>query len=336
MSYLHRLLLFQPVTPLHVGCGHDIGVVDLPVIRERTTGYPFLSGSGVRGSLRSRFEAVDAELAGRLFGPHDWKEGDERYAGCVAVHDARLLLFPVRSDHRLFLWLTCRAALDRLARELAVFAPGGAGGLAWVPATAPARGRVVAPDGLAPGGRLHLEEIAFDVETDPADGLRDGLAAWADAVGGWLGLGDLAERTLLLADEDFVYFVRHATLVQQHNRLSSAKTVQGGALFSLEAVPPEAVFYGFLGATGSRWPTGDGLPAALDAEAVLAAVQEALAGGAAAESGAKTGQAARPAEPAAQPADPPAGVFHFGGDESTGLGVTRLIWVPRGGSADAR
>ena len=104
MNYVHMPLLLQSVTSLHVGCGQDVGVVDLPVIRERLTGFPFIPGSGLRGALRARLE-VPAEPgkgmpaeAQWLFGPRVQEEVDARFAGCLSVHDAKLLLFPVRSE----------------------------------------------------------------------------------------------------------------------------------------------------------------------------------------------------------------------------------------------
>ena len=38
-------------TPLHVGAGSAVGVVDLPVMRERHTGYPVIPGSSLKGVL---------------------------------------------------------------------------------------------------------------------------------------------------------------------------------------------------------------------------------------------------------------------------------------------
>ncbi len=315
MTYRHHLVLYHTVTPLHVGCGQDVGVVDLPVIRERTTGYPFLPGSGIRGALRERFESGERGKAeadqrvGLLFGPEadKWEVDEERFAGCVAVHDAKLLLFPVRSDRSLFLWLTCPAVVARYARDVAVFAADG-GGSAWQPAARPGDGELVAPAGLAAAGRVYLEEFVY---TELEGGDRDGLAAWAADLGRRIGIADLAARTVLVSDGAFAYFCRQATLIQQHNRLSSAKTVQDGALFSLEAVPPEAVFYGFFGATGSRWPGGRGEKK--DHDAVLAEVRAGLGFG-----------------------EAPAGLTcHFGGGESTGLGLTRVVWQ-EGGEAHGR
>ncbi|MEZ4851051.1 MAG: type III-B CRISPR module RAMP protein Cmr4 [Bacteroidia bacterium] len=43
-------------TPTHVGSGSELGIVDLPIQRERHTGFPKFEGSSLKGSLREAFE----------------------------------------------------------------------------------------------------------------------------------------------------------------------------------------------------------------------------------------------------------------------------------------
>jgi CRISPR-associated protein Cmr4 len=307
MSYQHALVIYETITPLHVGCGQDVGVVDLPVIRERTTGYPFIPGSGIRGSLReafSRREKADVDL---LFGPEAGKDEEVRYAGCVATHDAKILLFPVRSDRGIFLWITCPAVLARFSRDAEVFLPQAA---AWrtVPGLAPGDEEVLGPAELAPATRatpIYLEEYAFGWADGGGPELaagRQGFATWIGRLAKAAGVPGLAERTVLVSDRTFHHFVSHATVVQQHNRLTSAKTVEGGALFAVEAVPPQALFYGFLGGTTSRRPEAEGKQP-LGANQVLESLN--------AFWGARGGAA----------------YLHLGGDEGTGFGVTRLVWA---------
>ena len=115
MNYKHAGLLYQNMTPLHVGCGQDVGVVDLPVIRERTTGYPFIPGSGIRGSLRDYFRTNRNDLTNKFFGPESG-DTDNEYAGCISIHDAKLLFYPVRSNRYVFLWITWPSVLERYNR----------------------------------------------------------------------------------------------------------------------------------------------------------------------------------------------------------------------------
>lgn len=313
-NHRHRFVVYQTVTPLHVGCGQDVGLVDLPVIRERVTGYPYVPGSGLRGALRDRFPAERRSL---FFGP-EVEEGEGlRHAGCLSVHDAKILLFPVRSDRGLFVWLTCPAVLARLAQDLEVFAPG-LGELeppGQLRAVELGEEEALAPEELiAPGQALHLEEMAHRAaDGEGATEARQALEAWGRAFGEISGAEGLGSRLVLVADPVFSYFVRFATVVEQHNRLSSAKTVQPGALFSLEAVPPEAYLYGFIGSSASRWPQEEDFPEPLTAEKALAEVVGELA-----DSG----------------TDPARTVLHLGGHESTGLGVTRCLWVPNPGGGD--
>lgn len=52
-----EMLYLYVETPLHAGSGGSIGVVDLPIQRERVTGFPMVQASGIKGKLRS--EAYD-------------------------------------------------------------------------------------------------------------------------------------------------------------------------------------------------------------------------------------------------------------------------------------
>jgi CRISPR-associated protein Cmr4 len=294
------LIFFHTITPLHVGCGQDVGVVDLPVIRERTTGYPYIPGSGIRGSLRDRFEGDGdekrKELTDLYFGPgaDAELETDERYASCLSVFDAKLLLFPVRSDQGPYLWLTCPFVLSRFNRDCKALQPGMDAALAPPDVVDPGAEEIVGPQEL--GKRVHLEELAYSRDEAPTDDAAGKLATWAGEVGKKSAVAEIADRTVLVSNKSFAYFVRHATILTQHNQLTSAKTVKGGALFSVEAVPPEALFYGFLRAVP---PRNEKQEKAETPEQVLDGVWSGLG------------------------ADAP--YLTLGGHESTGLGITHVV-----------
>ena len=170
---------------------------------------------------------------------------------------------------------------------------------------------------LAPfPGKVCLEEMDFRVLALPPD-----LSSWLAALGSALGVADLAARTAVVSDGTFHYFVTHATQVVQHNRLTSAKTVAQGQLFSVEAVPPETVFYGFLGATEPR--------RAPEEEAKSEAREEWEAGGP---------ETREEALAALRGLFGDAGActwLQLGGDEGTGLGVTRVVRAEDAGDAHA-
>ena len=95
---------------IHAGTGTELGIVDLPIQRERTTGIPIIQG--IKGALRS-----SGILEDRIFGSKP-NVGDSTEAGEFAFSEAKLLLFPVRSVDRTFVWVTCPLILGRFFRAL--------------------------------------------------------------------------------------------------------------------------------------------------------------------------------------------------------------------------
>ncbi len=47
------MLYLYVETPLHAGTGSGLSSIDLPIQRERTTQYPMIQGSSIKGKLRS-------------------------------------------------------------------------------------------------------------------------------------------------------------------------------------------------------------------------------------------------------------------------------------------
>jgi CRISPR-associated protein Cmr4 len=72
-------------TFVHTGAGQSAGAIDLPVIRERTTEYPFIPGSSMKGALRDAARGGDDLDLKQLFGEQD-------NAGALLIGDARLVL----------------------------------------------------------------------------------------------------------------------------------------------------------------------------------------------------------------------------------------------------
>ncbi len=107
-------------TPLHAGSGSDLGIVDLPIQREKHTDYPKIEASGLKGSIREIFEAHGSKDEIELvFGP----ETGDLHAGALGFTDARLLLFPVKSVKGVFAWVTCPAVLERFKHDLSICQP---------------------------------------------------------------------------------------------------------------------------------------------------------------------------------------------------------------------
>ncbi|WP_287788064.1 type III-B CRISPR module RAMP protein Cmr4 [Acidiphilium sp.] len=243
------ILYLHAITSLHPGSGTALGVVDLPIQRERHTAWPVVPGSSVKGVLR---ETMRGPLANNLwtaiFGPETAQAA--LHAGAVTFTDARLLAFPVRSLKGVFAWVTCKAALDRYARDLALagIKPDG-----LVLSEEPEPGKMlVAQDSpiLIDGNAALLEEFDFSRAGDAAK-----IAAW---LSGHAGVDKAARCRLqshlvVLNDSDFTHFAVHATEVLARVGLDAeTRTVRNGALFYEEFLPPETILYAVLLAAASR------------------------------------------------------------------------------------
>lgn len=240
------------VSPVHVGAGNAVGVIDNPIQRERHTHHPCFAGSGIKGALRHGFEALGGKKAhiDRLFGPES--QSGELYAGALSFGDAQLVAFPVRSLRGGYVYATCPQALARAARLLGLV------GLkaAWtLPPVNEGHCLVMNPALLA-NGKLHLEAFEYEARvSEPLGAVAKDLSAKGLPAGEAYEFfrAKLAQDLVVLSDTDFGYFVEHATLVEPHVRINSETgTADDGGLFYTENLPPESLLLAPLMASATR------------------------------------------------------------------------------------
>ena len=246
------LLFIHAQTPLHPGSGTAQGTVDLPVQRERHTQWPVIPGSTLKGILRDacrRATGNDADLFA-AFGPET--ANADKHAGALSLTDARILAFPVRSLKGVFAWVTCPAVLERLVRDVNLARAGGAP--IQSPA-APTKDKALCSQNsplLVDGNRLVLEEFEFERAGD-ADSAANWVAEHAFAENDGFTPQRIKSHLVILYDDDFTHFVRHATEVVARVGLDyERKTVKGRALFYEEFLPAETLFYSVVLASPSR------------------------------------------------------------------------------------
>jgi CRISPR-associated protein Cmr4 len=246
------LLFIHAQTPLHPGSGTALGTVDLPVQRERHTQWPIIPGSTLKGILRDACRRAAGNNGDLLaaFGP-ETAEAD-KHAGALSLTDARILAFPVRSLKGVFAWVTCHAVLERLGRDVKL---ANARGKALQVPQAPAKDKALCPQNsplLVDGNKLVLEEFEFE-RTGDADGVALWIAGRAFANGDAFTPERFESHLVVLHDDDFTHFVRHATEVVARVGLDyERKTVKSGALFYEEFLPAETLFYSVVLAAPSR------------------------------------------------------------------------------------
>lgn len=248
MSHLaHCILGITAHTAVHAGSGSADDVIDLPIQREAHTDWPCVFGSSVKGALRARAEQMQvmSELTNAAFGPDTANAAD--HAGSLLVSDARLLLLPVRSLNSHFKRVTCPALLRRLARDLDRLEHTSS---LTIPAIPPcSEEAALSATGKDKSEALFLEEFRFaQQDTD--------LSAWIDvlcAVAGEEYRDDLKDQLVIVSDDSFRHLCRSALPVQPHIRLNSqTKTVDAGALWYEESLPPETLLYIGVSAHASR------------------------------------------------------------------------------------
>lgn len=271
-----KALFLYCVSPVHMGAGTALGLIDNPIQRERHTGHPLFAGSGLKGAMRHACKPLgwNDQWITRLFGPETANASD--HAGAVSLGDAQLVVFPVRCTRSAFVYATSRVALAR-ARRLLEHLDVDTG---WdVPEVQEGFCRVVPGTALAAEGQpLHLEVFEHTaVAADELRGVADWLAEHALPSGEGYDFFREKLRTdlVLLPDEDFGHYVRNATVVEPHVRINDETgTADGGGLFYTENLPPESLLLAPVMASRER---GDN--ASLEADAVMATLLQGPEGG---------------------------------------------------------
>ncbi|MGH7067936.1 MAG: type III-B CRISPR module RAMP protein Cmr4 [Acetobacteraceae bacterium] len=248
------LLFLHALTGLHPGSGAALGVVDLPVQRERHTGFPTIPGTSLKGVIRAEARNKPEEECFAVFGPDTKNAAD--HAGAVAFTDARILAFPVRSLKGVFAWVTCPAVLQRLVRDLDL---AHAKPFPCVPHLTGDDARVCknTPLEIIDAGEPGLVFEEFDFKAAPG---ADDIAAWiADhAVSDTETATRIRSHFAVIPDDAFKHFVQHATEVTARIALDAeTKTVREHALFYEEFLPPETLFHGLLIAESVRRKKND-------------------------------------------------------------------------------
>jgi CRISPR-associated protein Cmr4 len=224
-------------TFIHAGIGQANNAIDLPVARERTTDYPYIPGSGVKGAFKS-WAVEQAGLKANkdaLFGT------SEDGAGSILFSDARLLLLPVRSLDSAYVWLTCPLLLERLMRDSKRIGKD----IGFDKAAIPRPAGTYCGSKRANAGWLTVEEREFPHQVTDTAKIVAGLAKVVPAE-----LCDrLANQVAIVSNDDFAWFARYALPVMAHNQLN-AQTKVSENLWYEETLPPDTVMYCLMSERG--------------------------------------------------------------------------------------
>lgn len=229
-----KLTFIHTLTPLHAGTGQGVGVIDLPIAREKATNIPYLPGSSVKGTLRDEFNE-DANQE-KIFGPEKI-DGNNGYAGAIQFTDQTLLFLPVRSLAGTFAYVTTPYILRRLKRDANLdngFSP---------PSINDSDCAIVNGSALKlTDTKICLEDLDLDFEESEkvwADWLKDRIFADTE----WQT--HFVKRFCIVSDNVFSFLLNTATEVTARIKIQDdTKTTQQGALWYEESLPTESILFG--------------------------------------------------------------------------------------------
>ncbi|MDW8305412.1 MAG: type III-B CRISPR module RAMP protein Cmr4 [Acidobacteriota bacterium] len=244
MSYL---VFIHVLSPLHAGTGQGVGVIDLPIAREKATNLPYLPGSTLKGTLRDICEGKFGEDESR----HIFGEGGESTAksGVAVFSDAKLLCLPLRSLYGTFAWVTSPFILERFKRDLKNSA-------------FTTDYKIPKPESdqkcfILPGSKLKRRDKVFleDLDLEPVE--QEDISELADFIAkrifeeaDWQRF--FCERFCVVSDDVMGFLVETGTEVTARNRLDDeTKTAVRGALWYEESLPSETILSGVVSVTGN-------------------------------------------------------------------------------------
>lgn len=261
--YLHA------ITPLHPGTGQGNHVVDLPVVREVATGWPFVPGSTVKGVYAAHCGANKTRRGrnennlGAAFG-HQLAQDDEKKsasdngeqstaketalgieetapdnAGSLMFTDLRILALPVRSLWGTFAWITCPSVLTRWQADLGL--AGQQNSQLKVPSLTV--DQICAGQALLAGKQVVLEDLELTQTAAAAD--------WAQAIAKAVLTDEeqnhFKERFAVVSDDVFNFLCQTALEIRTRIAINpKTGIVENGHLWTEESLPSETLLHGLV------------------------------------------------------------------------------------------
>ena len=239
------VLGFYTITPAHPGSGTELSIIDLPIQRERHTGFPVIWGQSIKGVLRRYFsekyenlEDKRDEIVELLFGPPTNKAHE--HAGTLLIGDAKILLFPVRSLKGVYAYVTSPLVLSRFIEDLEL-----AGFSKDISIPEVDNSHAYASKKIILNGKIVLEDLAPNALED-----NDVLTEITNLLGEVFGeelANRVKERLALVSNDVFRDFVELTTEIVARTRIDAGTgTVASGGLWYEEFLPSDTFLYSIV------------------------------------------------------------------------------------------
>lgn len=266
---LSALITYYAISPIHAGSGASLSAVDLPIQRERHTNWPHVQASAVKGALRSHFREYagdDIEFINLIFGSDKGSDETEQGSkddlpGAIAVSDAKLLAFPVRSNIAPFVWVTCPGVLKRLHMDLEFI--GNDRELTLDENMKDDDAYAIKP--FANSGKILLEDALVEIKKTIDLPFLDEM------------LEEDLNRLILITDSMFKYLVENCTEIQTQIKIDSKTgTAKDGALRYQELLPSDSMLYSVVYFSASAIPAQESEIQNMEASEIKKHVQDAI------------------------------------------------------------
>ncbi|HIE59800.1 MAG TPA: type III-B CRISPR module RAMP protein Cmr4 [Hydrogenothermaceae bacterium] len=252
-----KIAFYHCYTPLHIGSGTALDVIDLPIQREAHTDFPIMPSTAIKGVIRSEYllkeiglnevsfdeegdlpekpedctEEISKDKCNKFFNIFGYGERE----GDIIFTDGKILLFPVKSIKGIFAWITCPFILERFTRDTGI-------NLEDIPEFQDNEA-IVGDDIKISDKYLVLEELSFKIKNNSKDILKN----ISECLPEGLKFEIPEEKIAILSNNNFRYFVKNHTEVNARTRIDQVTgTVKEGGLWYEELVPAETVFYNIL------------------------------------------------------------------------------------------
>jgi len=236
------MILVYSITPIHVGAGRAVGIVDLPIQRD-ALGYPVIFSSSFKGALKSycaknnilenggRIDCSKVPLCCCAFGSEPI--GSETETGILTLTDLIPFAVPVPAISDVYLYLTSPYLLRKIKDIL----------------EAETKSEDIKAFYEMVSSILALKEQGGEKEIFISDKVREVKVNNEKALQMLEGLGSLAsdirKRLVIKIEGDDRYLFDKATIKVTRNRISlNTKTVEEGALWTEEYLPEGTIFVG--------------------------------------------------------------------------------------------
>lgn len=260
------------LTPTHCGTGQSNDAVDLPIARDVVTEAPVFPGSAIKGVVREKLEnkfrdenSPEAEIIKHLLGANLEEQENKSNtspdiaASALAFTEARLVLFPVRSLNRPFLWVTCPMILEKLSRDIKLLSSGINFKLGKIENI---ENRLFVSDKNLQGLTIVVEDLCYGEEevvyledakktAEFFSGLLENIEEYAAK--------RIKDNLVIIPDSDFVELIKKGIPVIARTKLTKGKTTQDwkdpetgevdttGNLWYEEYLPQDCLLISFTG-----------------------------------------------------------------------------------------